>query len=100
MFALAGIQPMAGFFGKYYVFISAVEAGMTWLAIIGVLSSVISVYFYIRVVVYMYFRESQSEFIIDKNNPGLLAVVISGFLVLIFGLFPDTLLNIISSFLG
>ena len=43
MFSLAGIPPFAGFFGKYYVFISAIESGLTWLAIIGVISSVISV---------------------------------------------------------
>ena len=100
MFALAGIPPMAGFFGKYYVFISAIEADLTWLAILGVLSSVISVYFYIRVVIYMYFKDPVSEFTIEKNNSGLLAVFISGLLVLVFGIFPDTLLNIITSFLG
>ena len=68
MFALAGIPPMAGFFGKYYVFISAIEADLTWLAILGVLSSVISVYFYIRVVIYMYFKDPVSEFTIEKKT--------------------------------
>ncbi|MGA8264511.1 MAG: NADH-quinone oxidoreductase subunit N, partial [Ignavibacteriaceae bacterium] len=48
MFSLAGIPPFAGFFGKYYVFIAAIKANLTWLAIVGVISSVISVYFYLR----------------------------------------------------
>ncbi len=100
MFALAGIPPMAGFFGKYYVFIAAIKSDLTWLAIIGVLSSVISVYFYLRVVVYMYFKESTVNFSIEKNNTGLLAVVISGILILVFGIIPDTLLNVIISVLN
>ncbi|MGD8307050.1 MAG: NADH-quinone oxidoreductase subunit N, partial [Ignavibacteria bacterium] len=58
MFALAGIPPFAGFFGKYYVFIAAIKSNLTWLAIVGVLSSVISVYFYLRIVVVMYFKSS------------------------------------------
>ncbi len=97
MFALAGIPPLAGFFGKYYVFIGAIEGGLTWLAVIGVISSVISVYFYLRVVVYMYFREPQEEIKIYSDNLSLSAVVVSGLLVIIFGLFPDTLLNLITS---
>ncbi len=100
MFALAGIPPLAGFFGKYYVFIGAIEGGLTWLAIVGVISSVISVYFYIRVVVYMYFRDPVEEIKLSSSNLGLSAVVISGLLVLVFGLFPDTLLNLITSVLN
>lgn len=45
MFSLAGIPPFAGFFGKYYIFIAAIKANLTWLAILGVISSAISVYF-------------------------------------------------------
>ena len=68
MFALAGLPPFAGFFGKYYVFVAAIESNLTWLAVLGVLSSIISVYFYIRVVVNMYFRESESDFQIERNR--------------------------------
>jgi NADH-quinone oxidoreductase subunit N len=97
MFALAGIPPLAGFFGKYYVFVGAIEGGLTWLAIVGVISSMISVYFYLRVVVYIYFRESIEEFKPEISVYSLTAVMISGALVLIFGIFPDILLNIINS---
>ncbi|MEJ5350886.1 MAG: NADH-quinone oxidoreductase subunit N [Melioribacteraceae bacterium] len=97
MFALAGIPPLAGFFGKYYVFVGAIESGLTWLAIIGVLSSVISVYFYLRVVVYMYFKEPIQNFQIEISPFALTSVIISSALVLIFGIMPDLLMNIITS---
>ncbi|MFH1196850.1 MAG: NADH-quinone oxidoreductase subunit N [bacterium] len=99
MFALAGIPPLAGFFGKYYVFVAAVDAHLTWLAIVGVLSSVINVYFYIRVVVYMYFKDPLNEEKIVISPAGLFAVSLSAFLVILFGLMPGTLLDLISSFL-
>ncbi len=54
MFSLAGIPPLAGFFAKLYVFGGAVEAGMIWLAIIGVINSAIAAYYYLRVTVSMY----------------------------------------------
>lgn len=95
MFALAGIPPLAGFFGKYYVFVGAIDGGFTWLAILGVVSSMISVYFYLRVVVYIYFKDSLEDFEIKTSSLSITAVVISGTLVLIFGIFPDLLLNII-----
>lgn len=100
MFALAGIPPMAGFFGKYYVFIAAIEADITWLAIIGVISSVISVYFYLRVVVYMYFKDAVKDFPVNVSATSLTAVVLAGLLVIVFGLLPDTLLNVIVSVLN
>lgn len=100
MFALAGIPPMAGFFGKYYVFVGAIESNLTWLAIVGVLSSVISVYFYLRVVVYIYFKEQMEDFKIEVNSYSLTAIIISALLIIVFGIFPDLLMDIITSFVG
>jgi NADH-quinone oxidoreductase subunit N len=57
MFGLTGIPPLAGFFGKLYVFGSAVDAGLTWLAIVGVINSAIAAYFYLRVTVEMFMTE-------------------------------------------
>jgi hypothetical protein len=57
MFSLAGIPPLAGFFGKLYVFLAAVDAGLTWLAVLGVLASCVGAYYYIRIVKVMYFDE-------------------------------------------
>jgi NADH-quinone oxidoreductase subunit N len=99
MFALAGLPPFAGFFGKYYIFIAAVKGNLTWLAIIGVISSAISVYFYIRIIVLMYFRDFQTEFEIKNSNTGLLAVFIACILVIILGVMPGSIINMISSFL-
>jgi len=55
LFSLAGVPPMVGFFGKLYVLQAAVDAGMTWLAIAGVVASVIGAFYYLRIVFYMYF---------------------------------------------
>ncbi|RFZ83788.1 NADH-quinone oxidoreductase subunit NuoN [Shinella sp. WSJ-2] len=62
MFSLAGIPPMAGFFAKYFVFMAAIEAQLYALAIIGVLSSVVGAYYYLRVVKVMWFDEATGEF--------------------------------------
>jgi NADH-quinone oxidoreductase subunit N len=58
MFSMAGVPPLAGFFGKYFVFLSAVDAGLVPLAVIGVLSSVVTAYYYLRIIKVMYFDES------------------------------------------
>jgi len=99
MFSLAGIPPFAGFFGKYYVFIAAIKADLTWLAIIGVISSAISVYFYLRIVVLMYFREKIEEVSFSESNTGLMAVIISVLIVIVLGIAPGSVINLISSFL-
>ena len=57
LLSLGGLPPTAGFIGKWYIFSAAVSAGYYWLAIIGVLTSVVSVFFYLRVVVMMYMTE-------------------------------------------
>jgi NADH-quinone oxidoreductase subunit N len=61
MLSLAGIPPFAGFFGKYLLFVSAVETGFTWLTFVAVASSVISAYFYLGLIVKMYFTEPSGE---------------------------------------
>lgn len=61
-FSLAGVPPMAGFFGKLYVFLAAVEAGLVWLAVAGALMSVISAYYYLRVIWIMWFNEPAPVF--------------------------------------
>jgi NADH-quinone oxidoreductase subunit N len=57
MFSMAGIPPLAGFFGKYFVFLAAIQAGLYTLAVIGVLSSVVGAFYYVRIVKLMYFDE-------------------------------------------
>ena len=57
MFSLAGVPPLVGFFGKFYVLKAAVEANFVWLAVAGVIASVIGAFYYLRIVFYMYFGE-------------------------------------------
>ena len=66
MFSLAGIPPLAGFFAKFYVFAAAIKAGLYALAVIGVLSSVVGAYYYLRIVKVMYFDEPATAF----DQPG------------------------------
>ncbi|MNK91342.1 NADH-quinone oxidoreductase subunit N [compost metagenome] len=61
MFSLIGLPPTAGFFGKYYLFTATIQQGYAWLAIIGILNSILSVYYYLRVVVTMYMKEPKTD---------------------------------------
>jgi len=72
MFSLAGIPPLAGFFGKYFVFVAAIEAKLYALAIIGVLASVVGCYYYLRVIKLMWFDEAKGEF---ARTSGVLRLV-------------------------
>jgi len=94
MFSLAGIPPFAGFFGKYYVFAGAVQGGYTWLAITGVVMSVVSAYYYLRLVVLMYFKEGAGDGSAAMPPLGAAALVAAAAAVVGFGLFPSVLLNL------
>lgn len=96
MFSLAGIPPLAGFFGKYYVFLAAIEAKLYALAIIGVIASVIGAYYYIRVVKVMWFDEAKGGF---EKAAGELRIVyaLSGLFVLGFVLFGGALGNAVTA---
>lgn len=98
MFSLSGIPPFAGFFGKYYVFAGAVQAGYTWLAIVGVLMSVVSAYYYLRLVVLMYFKD-QASLLEGKGTPlSVAALLVCALALLEFGIFPSTLVNLTTRF--
>jgi len=98
MFSLTGIPPFAGFFGKYYVFAGAVEAGYTWLAIVGVLMSVVSAYYYLRVIVVMYFREKGVDVPESATTLDMAALLASAFGIVALGLFPSFVLQLTSRF--
>ena len=99
MFSLAGIPPLAGFFGKLFVFLAAVKAGLWPLAIIGVVASVVGAYYYLRLIKIMYFDEPAEAF--DKMDGEVKWVVYaSGLFVLLFGLFAQPLLSIAISAAG
>lgn len=94
MFSLAGIPPFAGFFGKYLIFKAAIESGFTWLTIVAVISSIISMYFYIGLIVYMYFKDNEKEDITAKPKLAGITIAIAFIGILFFGLFPSTIIDI------
>ncbi len=75
MFSMAGIPPLAGFFGKFYIFIAAVDAGLVVLAILGVLSSVVSAFYYLRIIKIMFFDESAERF--DRAITGEIRLILT-----------------------
>ena len=99
LISLAGIPPTAGFFGKFYIFLAAVRAHMIPLAIIGVLNAVVSVYYYLRIVVAMYMQEPGVEIERDRVLwwPAALAVTISVAGILIMGLLPARFMTLAAS---
>ncbi|MGQ9694696.1 MAG: NADH-quinone oxidoreductase subunit N [Thermodesulfobacteriota bacterium] len=95
MFSLAGIPPTAGFVGKFYIFSAAVKAGYIGLAIIGVLNSALSVYYYLRVTVVMYMRPAEKELIKLEPSPALIIVlIIAVFATLQIGIIPSPYLDL------
>ena len=95
MFSLAGFPPTAGFFAKFYIFGSAVQAGYTWLAVIGVLNSLIGVVYYTNVVIQMYMREPGHAAMTLNMRPILaLAVLVACTGTLLLGLVPAPLLDL------
>jgi NADH-quinone oxidoreductase subunit N len=90
MFSLAGVPPLVGFFGKFYVLRAAYDAGLAWLAVAGVVASVIGAFYYLRIVFYMYFGAEQDD-PLDRGMPpvlwGFLVVTAAMMLVGIVNLF-------------
>ena len=93
MFSMAGIPPLAGFFGKLYVFLAAIEAELYTLAVIGVLTSVIAAFYYIRIIRVMYFDDIKES--LDKPVERELRLVLAatGLLVMLFFLYPSPVLS-------
>ncbi|HEX3108527.1 MAG TPA: proton-conducting transporter membrane subunit, partial [Thermoanaerobaculia bacterium] len=94
MFSLAGLPATGGFMSKFYVFKSAVDSGHTTVALIGILASIISVYYYLRVVYYLYMKEPEREpveTIGDVFSAGALAISMIG--ILLIGIYPTPLFD-------
>ena len=91
MFSMAGIPPLAGFWGKLYVFIAAVEAQLFWPAVLGVLASVVASYYYLRIVKVMYFDEGTEALDQPTFNVNRAVAFVSAILVALFSLLPQPL---------
>ncbi|GJL77673.1 MAG: NADH-quinone oxidoreductase subunit N [Nitrospinaceae bacterium] len=94
MVSLAGFPPTAGFFGKFYVFVAAIKSGYILITVLAVVASVISVYFYLRVIVMMYFHEEEGDvpFTINKGMGAI--VMVSTVAILLLGIFPSALMQL------
>ncbi len=93
MFSMAGIPPLAGFFGKLYVFLAAIAAGQYALAVIGVLASVVAAYYYLRIVKIMYFDEPAEAF--DRPTGRTISIILAGasLFMLLFSLYPGIVID-------
>ena len=95
LLSLGGLPPTAGFIGKWYIFSAAVSAGYYWLAIIGVLTSVVSVFFYLRVVVMMYMADRQGEAApAPITGLGMTALAVAVVAIFYLGILPTPVLNL------
>ncbi|MCX5847393.1 MAG: NADH-quinone oxidoreductase subunit N [Deltaproteobacteria bacterium] len=95
MFSLAGIPPTAGFIGKFYVFAAAIKGGFIDLAIIGVINSVLSVYYYLRVTIMIYMREPTTDMPpLQFSRAATLATTIAALATLILGIFPEKFISL------
>ena len=88
MFSLTGIPPTAGFIGKLYVFMAAINAGYTWLIIVAVIFSAISAFFYLRIIMYMYMKDPKVEVPLTASFSNGIALAITTVAVLFIGVFP------------
>ncbi len=96
LFSLAGFPPTAGFLAKFYVFSAAVRQGLVSLVIVAVLASLISVFYYLRIIVYMYMKTPEREIDITMENPALFLVLfLCLYSVLQLGIFPGNVLVVI-----
>jgi NADH-quinone oxidoreductase subunit N len=92
LLSLAGIPPTVGFFGKWFIFKAAIDSGLYWLAILGLVNSVIGAYYYLRVLVYMYFREPAAGAPVAvpmRSGYVTAALLVSAVLVIALGIMPS-----------
>ena len=97
LFSLAGIPPLAGFFAKFYIFMAVIENGMISLAIIGLLATVISAFYYLRIIKIIYFDELKTPFDRIKNVNLTGTVIISCLILISLFLYPSFLNNLVTS---
>ncbi len=96
LFSLAGIPPLAGFFAKFYIFMSVIKQSMYFLAVVGLLSTVISAFYYLRIIKIIYFDPEKIIFDKDHNLGLKLTLTLSSFFLLLYFIYPSILIELIS----
>lgn len=89
MLSLAGIPPMVGFFGKFFLFSAAIKQGFFWMAVWAAINSVISVYYYLRPIVVMYMRPTENPITFGKNYLGAMSIVLMAAATILVGVFTE-----------
>ena len=97
LFSLAGVPPLGGFFAKFYVFTAVLEKKMYALAIIGLLTTVISAFYYLKIIKTIYFDDSVIAFESVKNKAAQISIFLSCSILLTFFLYPSILSNLVNS---
>ena len=96
LFSLAGIPPLAGFFAKFYIFKAILDQSMYYLAIIGLLTTVIAAFYYIRIIKIMYFDLEKEKYDQDYNLGLKFTLALSTILIMFYFIYPSKLLNLVS----
>jgi len=96
LFSLAGIPPLAGFFAKFYIFKSVIEQSMYFLAIVGLLSTVVAAFYYLRIIKIMYFDKEKEKYDTDHSLWLKFSLTVSTLLILIYFVFPNQLIEVVS----
>jgi len=99
LFSLAGIPPLAGFFAKFYVFMAVIESKMYALAIIGLVTTVVSAFYYLRIIKIIYFDKPKKPFEENYDLGLKISLILSSILILIYFIYPSILVDTISSIL-
>ena len=97
LFSLAGIPPLGGFFAKFYVFVAVLEQEMYALAIIGLLTTVMSAFYYLKIIKTVYFDDSVITFEPTKNKTAQISVFFSCVILITFFLYPSILNNAVTT---
>ena len=97
LFSLAGVPPLGGFFAKFYVFVSVLEKEMYALAIIGLLTTVMSAFYYLKIIKTIYFDDSVITFESSKNRTAQISIFTSCIILVTFFLYPSVLNNIVNT---
>ena len=96
LFSLAGIPPLAGFFAKFYVFAAVIEQSMFFLAIVGLMSTVVAAFYYLRIIKTIYFDKEVEKFDTDHNLGLKISLTITTILILIYFIYPNSLIDFVS----
>ena len=97
LFSLAGIPPLAGFFAKFYIFMAVIEQSMYFLAITGLLATVVSAFYYLRIIKVIYFDPEKIKYDKDHNLGLKLTLIVSTFFLIIYFVYPSILTELVNN---